>query len=453
MLIGNMVVAEPQVLSKSVWNPSGNFTDGLGISVQWRGIMESSATVTPMPTAVIQGQIDDIVSMGLKIVRIDNHWEWKDELKEQYDFSEHHRVVDLCHHNGLRVLTILSFKDRRFEKTKGFSIKTIQGSQTYEEFCARIVKEFKGQGIIWEMWNEPNSQPWVSIADAKKVRVANAEAYMSVVTKAISAMRLADPDCIIVGPGLAGFDPAFMEGCLNKGLLEYVDAVSIHPYHLRHLGAEVNSLRYEKLRSMMDAYNRLNGGERPLPPVINSEIGYTQVLSPGNLHTQDQQAARVVRSILMAQVEEIPLHIIYTNLDRLHGLMKEAESSFGVLTYDGKPKSGYYAVKTIISQLSGFKFKKRLLSGTLDPFKTLPEDYSILFSQGDKTIVVAWTSAPPHMAKVEVPRYSTITDLVDMKGKKIIPLPKVITGTNANEPGSLVKMKLTSEPVYIKLNR
>lgn len=427
----------------TAWQPSYIVTDGLGVSVQWRGKMEQSATVVPMSSAEIQRQIDTIVDMGLGVVRIDNQWSWRDKEKGIYDFSEHHRVVDLCHKNGLRVLTILSFRDRRFEKSKRFSIKTKQGSKAYAEFCSKIVKEFKGQGIIWEMWNEPNAKPWGSIDDGTKMPVANAEAYMGVVTNAISSMRLVDPDCIVIGPGLAGFDPIFLEGCLNEGLLRYVDAVSIHPYHLRHLGAEVNSPRYETLRSKMIAYNKLNGTGHPLPPIVNSEIGYTQVLSPGNLHTQDQQAARIVRSILMAQVEKIPLHIIYTNLDRLHGNMKEPESNFGFMTYDGKPKSGFYAVKNLTTQLKDLRFQKRLKIASKKDIKESTDDYILLFSEHDNSVVVAWTIGTGHSVKLQLP--GEVVEACDMKGANIT-YPK-------SDTEGLVKIELTENPIYIRIKK
>ena len=53
---------------------------------------------------------------------------------------------------------------------------------------------------------------------------------MAMVKQAIPAMRTADPNCTIVGPALAGIDTSFLTTCCQQGLLNLVDAVSVHPY-------------------------------------------------------------------------------------------------------------------------------------------------------------------------------------------------------------------------------
>jgi hypothetical protein len=45
-----------------------------------------------------------------------------------------------------------------------------------------------------------------------------------------AAIRQHDHDACIVAPAVSGFDFAFLESCFDRGLLELVDGVSVHPY-------------------------------------------------------------------------------------------------------------------------------------------------------------------------------------------------------------------------------
>ena len=51
---------------------------------------------------------------------------------------------------------------------------------------------YKGKGIIWELWNEPNGDFWSPHP--------NVDDYAKLVEVAIPAMRQEDPNVLIVGP-------------------------------------------------------------------------------------------------------------------------------------------------------------------------------------------------------------------------------------------------------------
>ena len=108
--------------------------------------------------------------------------------------------------------------------------------QGFSNFCAAAAKEYKGDGVVFELWNEPNSGAfWPG-------GTPNADQYMALMNQAVPAMRTADPNCTIIGPATCpsstGIDTTFLTSCFNygtrypgqKGLLDLVDAVSVHPY-------------------------------------------------------------------------------------------------------------------------------------------------------------------------------------------------------------------------------
>ena len=336
LLICNTAVFSQAAKPSTAWPPP-TLIDGLGVSVHFRGAVdEQSSILQPAPIAFIEQQLDQITNMGLKIVRIDNHWQWLNKDEGTYDFALQHRTFDACQKRGLRLLTILTFFDPRYEK--GRSVSTPKGREAYARFCAHMAREFKGKGVIWEMWNEPN----VGVFWNPK---PSATEYAAAIKMAVIAMREANPDCTIIAPNTSGVDIKYIETCFKHGLLDYIDGVNVHPYGEV---PEINFQRYLHLQSLIKRY----GGTTP---IVNSELGFPQLLpTTANYiaRTQQKQAALIIRSILIDFMAGVAIRIIYTNRD-YDDKMEWFEATFGLVTHDGKPKAGYHTVKTLTSQLKG----------------------------------------------------------------------------------------------------
>ena len=76
--------------------------------------------------------------------------------------------------------------------------------------------------VIWEMCNEPNDVFWRPTPDVN--------AYIKLARATGKAVKEAAADEIFVGPALSGTDGAWMEPIYKSGLLEYFDAITVHPY-------------------------------------------------------------------------------------------------------------------------------------------------------------------------------------------------------------------------------
>lgn len=92
----------------------------------------------------------------------------------------------------------------------------------------------RNPGVVkaWEIWNEPNlgSQFWKPYADPV--------AYSDLVKRCSIAIKAADPDAIVLAGALAGaptdgvdMEPGeFLDVMIDEGVLDYVDAISVHSY-------------------------------------------------------------------------------------------------------------------------------------------------------------------------------------------------------------------------------
>jgi hypothetical protein len=395
--------------------------ESLGISVHFRGALNDGGwSVDDSQLSNYESRMDRIVELGIKVVRIDNAWRWTDKAAGKYDFQPHHRLIDALDKRGLQAVTILCFTDPRFETENG--LRTEAGQKAYVQFCADIAREFKGRGIIWEMWNEPNLQAfWQPLPNAKE--------YMAAVKAAMIAMRKVDPECRIIAPSPCTLDLPFLQSCFADGLLDLVSAVSVHSYCDV---PESMFSRYLHLRNLMSPKNI---------PIVCSEWGFSRVFvgSGTRIRSQEEQASLVTRAALVDLMSGLPLHVIYTNLDYSDKL-EWNEDSFGLIASDGKPKKAFHAIRTLVDQLKETKFSRQITSGSSDLFESAAGDYVAEFSADGFKIIVAWTTGPSRSVKFEVKE--TPVAMCDINGDAL-PLPK--------HQDKYIHIMLTSDPVYLRV--
>ena len=86
---------------------------------------------------------------------------------------------------------------------------------------------------------------------------------------------------------------------------------------------------------------------------------------------------------------------------------KDSEQNFGTVTWDYQPKPAYRAAQTLIRELRGFRFLRRL---------PLPSDadYAALFANGAAQKLAVWTTGAPH--RVSLPPEVSAAAAVDMLG-------------------------------------
>lgn len=319
------------------------------------------------------GEMEQLAAAGFRWVRQDFAWEAIEQKRGVYDFAPYDRLMARLKQHAIRPIFILDYGNALYQQG---SPRSEAARQAFAQFAAAAVTHFRGQGVVWEMYNEPNIDFWKP--------VPNVEEYIALALATGKAIRAAAPDEWYVGPGVSGVDSTFIERCLKAGLLRYWDAVSFHPY--RESAPETVAADIFALRSLVDRY----APPGKSVPLICSEWGYSERYSGLDLRLQ---SCYIARQALTNLANGLAVSIWYDWHDD-GADPNEPEHHFGTVYNDYRPKSTYTAIKTLTATLAGSHFDKRL---------ALPSenDYCLLFAGRKGPILAVWTTdGMPHTVRI-----------------------------------------------------
>lgn len=366
-LLTGAVVAGAVALNTTV------IPDGWGVNVHFTGNQKA--------------KLDNINAAGWKFIRMDFKWELVEKTKGVYDFTPYDQLSEGLAAHGMLPVYILDYSNVLYEKDR--CVVTEEAKAAFARFAAAAVTHFKGQGVVWELWNEPNGATFWKPAPS-------ATLYMAMAKVVLPAMRKADPNAFIMAPGVAGCDADYLRQCFDMGLLSMVDAVSFHPY--RRSVPETVVEDYAKIRTLVTRAMVAQGIQGKPIPLISGEWGYSTAWDSISEELQGQYAAR---QYMINLSQNIPLSIWYDWKE--DGIdPKDAEHHFGLVKNDEvTPKPGYFQVQRLVDALRGLHFVKRLQSA--------PDDYVMLFSNGAKNVLAAWTIGKPHSIELYQGKSADVT--------------------------------------------
>jgi polysaccharide biosynthesis protein PslG len=366
------------------------------------------------------GEMKQLAEAGVRWVRMDLAWAGTEREKGNYDFSAYDRLMADLERFNIRAIFILDYTNPHYDS--GISPATDEGRAAFARWAVAAVKHFRGKGVIWEMYNEPNIGFWKPKPDV--------EHYIKLALAVGKALREAEPKEIYIGPATSEIDFKFLEACFQAGLLEYWRAVSVHPY--RQTPPETVIADYAKLRQMIEKY----APKGKKVPIISGEWGYSETWKDFD---EEKQGKYLARQFLINLSEGIPISIWYDWHDDGEN-PREAEHHFGAVKfpYQGKEqaykaKPAYEAAKTLAEEFRGFTFKERLKVGG-------PEDFVLAFVKGKETRYAAWTTASGPR-EVTVPLKGKAYSVRDHGGKR---LPQAKADANG------LPLKLTDSPQYLQ---
>ncbi|MCP4592371.1 MAG: hypothetical protein GY842_16685 [bacterium] len=274
---------------------------------------------------------------GAGWARQDFWWSLVEPRRDTFVWKDFDRAVADYERHGLNLLAILCYASA----WSGESCPaTDEERERFGRYVYEMVKRYKGRVAAWEVWNEPNIQPfWSPRPDP--------ELYARLLRAACVAAKKADPNCTVIGGVLAGPHAEFLEGMYQHGAGGYFDALSYHNYGQQlDIAAEWSAV--EKLRGIMRAHGDAD------KPIWHTETGF--FTGPAGLSEHDQ-AARIVRhsvGLLALGVErtfQLTLND-WTDDSQHHDL-----SAYRGLTHaDYRLKESYGAYRTMCQRLGNKRF-------------------------------------------------------------------------------------------------
>ena len=362
-------------------------------------------------TGAEREQVDKIAEEGFRFIRMDFSWVHIEKKKGEYDFKAYDELVDSLATKGIRAYFILDYGNPLYDKD--MAPNTDEGRAAFAKFAAAGAARFKGKGVLWEIWNEPNIFFWRP--------QPNVEDYVKLAKVAYPALKKADPDCTVLAPALSGWDYGFLESAFKLGLLEATDVVSLHPY-----GAgkpEDASILYGKARDLIAKY----APKGRTYDIVSGEWGYSSYNKGVPAETQ---ADYVARQFLSNMMNDVRISIWYDWRDDGPD-PNENEHRFGTVAQDMTPKPAFGAVRTLTTELSGYSFANRIRVGSDD-------DYLALFKKDDEYRLAAWTVGEPH--SISLPLDVAHVEIVSRSGER----------SKAEVKDGELKLDLTGSPRYVE---
>jgi hypothetical protein len=377
--------------------------------------------------------LDLIAAAGFKFIRMDFGWAGIERRKGGYDWSAYDELTANLERRKIRPVYILDYSNRLYEEMV-VSENPTDGKQrsdpaapqhpesiaAFARWAAAAAKHFQGRGIVWEIYNEPNIGFWKPKPDVKQ--------YTALALATCEAMRAADPGAVIVGPASSGFPWPFLESFLSSGVLNYLDAVSVHPYRSYSRGPETAAEDFLRLRSLIERYAP---PARKFTPVLSGEWGYATHTKGVSLETQ---AAFLARQQLANVLNGVPISIWY-DWKNDGTDPAEKEHNFGIVGPDLVPKPAYGAVQTLTRQLAGFRVARRLDAAGSEDFVLL-----MVNAAGDQKLA-AWTTGKAHELALDAGLPSSEVAAVDGQGQPF----------ELKAGGATLRLNLSSAPQYLTL--
>lgn len=359
---------------------------------------------------------------GAKNMRDEIEWIRVEREKGVYTFPEvDERYMGMLAQIGIKPSLVLDFTNPFYDNNS--TPYTDEGRQGFANYGKALLQHY-GNQIEWlEVYNEFNIPEFGDRGDGPAD--SRADYYYPLLKKTYEELKSVRPDLTVVGMATSGVPLTWMEEVFQLGGMDYMDAISIHPYRFPR-APEGMAHDIANVQNLIRQYN--NG---QLKPIWVTEFGW-----PTNTGTTGvdnwTQAEYLVRGhvILLASGVEKIFWYDFMNDGRS---ASDSEENFGVIRNSTSrlgahvPKPAFAAYGAMTRQLTGAQFIER---------ETVAEQvHSYLFDRNNERFRVMWSLEP---ANVTLQAASAVT-VTDIMGNV----------TSYEPAGGEVYLTLTGEPVYV----
>jgi hypothetical protein len=349
------------------------------------------------------------VELGYAGVRTDGRWNAVEKVPGQYNWPvDTDTLMRQYMAEGLHVLPISSYGNKLWDK--GVTPSSPAGIAGYAAFTNEIATHYESDAV--EIYNEFN----LPVRNKSACGVTPA-CYMELLEPAVAAVKANHPETLIIGPATARQDDAWLTGFYQAGGLDYLDAVSFHPYdYTPESGPEFLEASVQQVNNRILEYN--NGQAKPL---WITELGWS---TAG--YSEEDQADNLVRSQAISLANGVERFYWY-NLVNDGTDPAEHEGNFGILHQKSAtvpafaPKQAAVAQAVLIRKVAGKAFTAR------DAHENTGV-YSYAFGSEESSTRVAWATTPTTVSYsatedvTSTDQFGAITTLEPVDGRITIEL-------------------------------
>lgn len=267
----------------------------------------------------------------------------------------------------------------------------------FAEYCRFVLPIISRSSRYIEIWNEWNIGAGKSPAQVAAGTFVNSyENYIALCAVVSPIIRKLAPNSVILGGATAGHGKEWFRLACDAGLLQYVDAVSCHPYNHSDVATHKPEDAIQDLDGLQILLRQKNGGASV--DVYITEIGWPT-------HTAGHDAARVAgylsRFYRLCSLRPWIKGVWWYDLldDGVDSTNREFR--FGLLANDAKtPKPAYHAFKALMKRdrVDQYGWCRVAVTTALETqinSETLPERFNRglcnLSSTGTTTVIGART--------------------------------------------------------------
>lgn len=308
---------------------------------------------------------------GAKWFRDEIYWGACEQAKGQItmpDWADRYMQAAVKH--GVMPFILFDYSSDFYDG--GNSPTSPEAQEAFGKYCYELVRHFKGVCKHWEVYNEPNIGFWRPKPDP--------EAYARLLRIAYQSAKRADPTCTVVGVCTAGTDLRFIEEVLKRGGMDFMDALSIHPY--RYPGSPEATHFVREVTSAHDLMKKYGGADKR---IWLTEIGWPTQKDPSGV-SEEMSGNYLVRMHVQAMSLPFVERVIWYDFQDDGPDRKYNEHNFGLLRWQTyAPKQNYVAYKMMTEHLTGAKLERQLL-----PKDEKDTRYCYKFEREGKPVVIAW---------------------------------------------------------------
>ena len=311
-------------------------------------------------------------------------WSSLESRPGAWDFSDWDNYVEDSLAAGKKLLAILAYDTPwLYEKKNAPCAIGPKELLRYLAYVEKVVSRYRGKIGAYEIWNEPNMLKWEG----------SQEDFFTMTLVAAKKIREIDPHALILAGSFWRVPESYIRRLFKSGVMDYVDAISFHPYAVNPKGAVQLYAKLEKLLAGLD-YR----GE-----VWVTEVGYPTGGWYPTWVREEHFPRYIIKTLAGLAVRNIRVMLWYELKDtypRGQAPVLDSECFFGITDLERKPKNGYHAWALCGRYLAGAEYRpafprrERLPAGIV----------SLYFSKNGQGILILWNErGGTYKAKLALP--------------------------------------------------